>query len=89
MAGGQCACTTQHSHTVTRVTPPHPTHPHTHTHHHAVTAARPPQELHDPAKLQHCRAVAERGLSDLQAYAAMSRTADGGSYSINLKGATS
>jgi hypothetical protein len=46
------------------------------------------QMLTDPEKLQHCRAVAERGLTDLSAYVKMSTTADGGSYSINLKGAT-
>jgi len=55
----------------------------------AVCLSRVAQALTDPQKLQHCRAVAERGLSDLQAYAHMATTADGGSYSINLKGATS
>lgn len=47
------------------------------------------QALTDTDKIQHCRAVAERGLSDLMAYVHMSSTADGGSYAINLKGATS
>lgn len=46
------------------------------------------QDLSDQEKIQHCRAVAERGLSDLMAYCKMSSTADGGNYSINLKGAT-
>jgi hypothetical protein len=46
------------------------------------------QNLSDQEKIQHCRAVAERGLSDLMAYCKMSSTADGGNYSINLKGAT-
>jgi hypothetical protein len=46
------------------------------------------QALSDP-ELQHALAVAQRGLSDLQAYAAMATTSDGGSYSITLKGATS
>jgi hypothetical protein len=56
---------------------------------HAVPCCAPLQSLTDPDKLQHCRAVAERGLSDLMSYVNMSATADGGSYSINLKGATS
>lgn len=46
------------------------------------------QALTDADKVQHCRAVAERGLSDLLAYSNMATTADGGNYSINLKGAT-
>lgn len=46
------------------------------------------QALTDADKVLHCRAVAERGLSDLLAWTQMSSTADGGSYSITLKGAT-
>lgn len=43
------------------------------------------QGLTNQDQIQHCRAVAERGLSDLMAYAQISSTADGGSYAINLK----
>lgn len=47
------------------------------------------QALTDSDKIQKCRAVAERGLSDLQAYAAMQATVDSGNMQITLKGATS
>ncbi|WIA22709.1 hypothetical protein OEZ86_009672 [Tetradesmus obliquus] len=42
--------------------------------------------LTDPEKVKHCRAVAERGLSDLQAYMGMQQQS--GNMSITLKGAT-
>ncbi|KAF6254454.1 hypothetical protein COO60DRAFT_1540584 [Scenedesmus sp. NREL 46B-D3] len=44
--------------------------------------------LTDPEKVKHCRAVAERGLSDLQAYMGMQASASSGNMSITLKGAT-
>lgn len=44
------------------------------------------QALTDPEKVKHCRAVAERGLSDLQAYMGMQQQS--GNMSITLKGAT-
>jgi hypothetical protein len=47
------------------------------------------QTLTDPDKIAHCRAVAERGLSDLLAYVRMTAAADSGEMSITLKGATS
>lgn len=47
------------------------------------------QILTDPEKIKSCRAVAERGLSDLQAYVNMAAAAHTGNMSITLKGATS
>eukprot|EP00775_Hariotina_reticulata_P005131 gene5131-5371_t len=47
------------------------------------------KNLTDPEKIGHCRAVAERGLSDLLAYVRMTAAADSGEMSITLKGATS
>jgi hypothetical protein len=44
------------------------------------------QALTDAEKVKQCRAVAERGLSDLQAYMGMQESA--GNMSITLKGAT-
>jgi hypothetical protein len=43
------------------------------------------QSLQEPEALSKCRAIAERGLSDLQAYAAVAGSSD---PSITLKGAT-
>ncbi|KIY97133.1 hypothetical protein MNEG_10827 [Monoraphidium neglectum] len=45
-----------------------------------------PSGLTDGGKIAHCRELAERGLSDLQAYAVAA--ASSGESNINLKGAT-
>lgn len=45
----------------------------------------PPQSLSEPGKIAHCRELAERGLSDLNAYRG---AGGGGEGSISLKGAT-
>ncbi|GLC35474.1 hypothetical protein PLESTB_000203500 [Pleodorina starrii] len=44
--------------------------------------------LTDPDRITHCRTLAERGLSDLQAYVPTSRSAAEGDIQITLKGAT-
>jgi hypothetical protein len=44
----------------------------------------PAQALTDPQQIQHCRAVAERGLSDLEAYTGASSRQN---FDIHLKGA--
>ncbi|GBF95617.1 hypothetical protein Rsub_08599 [Raphidocelis subcapitata] len=48
------------------------------------------QRLTDEGRVRHCRELAERGLSDLQAYTPAARGGGGGSgeSSIHLKGAT-
>jgi hypothetical protein len=51
--------------------------------------SRSMQALTDPEKIARARAVAERGWSDLRAYADMASSAGGGDMSITLKGATS
>lgn len=49
------------------------------------TLGPPPQSLSEPGKIAHCRELAERGLSDLNAYRG---AGGGGEGSISLKGAT-
>ncbi|GIL62319.1 hypothetical protein Vafri_16521 [Volvox africanus] len=46
------------------------------------------QGLADPDRIAQCRALAERGLSDLQAYVPASRNTLDGDIQITLKGAT-
>jgi hypothetical protein len=46
------------------------------------------QRLTDEGRVRHCRELAERGLSDLQAYSPAARGGGGGDSSIFLKGAT-
>lgn len=48
---------------------------------------RAKKDLTDPERLSHARELAERGLSDLQAYLPAARDA-GGDISVSLKGAT-
>jgi len=68
----QLSCPQHHA---TPPTPPTPCTPHIKT-----------QSLTQPDKIRHCRELAERGLSDLQAYqSAAARQHDS---NISLKGAT-
>jgi LYR motif-containing protein 4 len=50
------------------------------------TEFRANKDLTDPLQIQHCRAVAERGLSDMQAYGGAVQSQN---FDLHLKGACS